>query len=206
MISVMVYSLLDALNQAANAVIAKSVDAGRQLLAAQQVLEACRNANNPGLPGNTWMQGMRMQNAAWAPDPCQAEQEAVDQLMEADQSGGGDKVATMQLGGAPAPQLAHPMDPVPNQDPAIPANEYVTPEPGAHNQWTPLLPEEIVQMIIDEWDARGEHPDVDMLEDILNPIKILHLWCPWGGPGVTNLRWTFKYHPKNSKWVGKWLP
>nr|QMI57920.1 nucleoprotein [Chestnut teal chaphamaparvovirus] len=95
----MVNLFLDALNQAVNAAIARSVDAGRQLLAAQQTLQACRDLNNPGKPGNTWIQGMRVQNAQWAPDPCQNEQQAVDQLMEADEGGGGDKVATQQQGG-----------------------------------------------------------------------------------------------------------
>lgn len=204
MILVMQYLFLDALNQAANAVIAQSVDAGRTLLNAQQVLEACRQQNNPGLPGNTWIQGMRVQNAHWAPDPCQAEQDAVNQLMDADEGGGGDKQATQQQGGAPAPQLANPVDPTPSEDPAIPANEFVVPEPGAHNQWIPLTDEQLQEML---WEAYKEHPvDEEMIQMILDPVKLVRMWCPWGGPGVTNLRWTFKYKPKNSKWIGKWLP
>lgn len=202
----MVYFILDALNKAANAVIANSQDAGRQLLAAQQTLEACRRANNPGLPGNTWIQGMRIQNAQWQPDPCQTEQEQVDQLMEADLGGGGDKVATMQQGGAPAPQLAHPMDPTPNMDPAIADNEFTVQNPGAHNRWLNLEPHEIVNMIIDQWEAEGNMPDTEMIDDILTQMRVVHMWCPWGGPWVTNLKWTFKYHPKNSDWIGKWLP
>lgn len=199
---------LDALKQAVNATIAKSVDAGRQLLAAQQTLEACRNLNNAGLPGNSWIQGMRVQNAQWAPDPCQAEQEAVDQLMEADEGGGGDKVATQQQGGAPAPQLAHPMDPTPNTDPAVPENEFVASHPGAYISWSPLTEGEIVDMILDEWNQRGEGMEIDprSLEDILAMMKMAKMWCPWGGPGVTNLKWAFKYHPKNSKWIERWLP
>nr|QMI57913.1 nucleoprotein [Chestnut teal chaphamaparvovirus] len=201
---VTVHSILDILNQAVNAVIAQNTDAGRQLLAAQQVLQACRDANNPGLPGNTWMQGARMQNQIWAADPCQAEQQAVDELMEAEEGGGGDKQAVQQQGGAPAPQLAHPMDPVPNMDPAVPVNEFVVPEPGAHNQWIPLTDEELRDLL---FEALREHPvDPMEIENILNQKRVLHMWCPWGGPWVVNLKWAFKYHPKNSRWVSKWMP
>nr|QMI57934.1 nucleoprotein [Wood duck chaphamaparvovirus] len=206
MMLVMLFLILDILNQAVNAVIAKSVDAGRELLAAQQVLQACRQANNPGLPGNSWMQGMRLQNQMWAADPCQAEQQAVDELMEADEGGGGDKQATQQQGGAPVPQLAHPSDPTPSLDPAIPENEFVVPEPeqGAHNQWIPLTDEQLRDLL---FQALEEHPvDPMEIENILNAKKVLHMWCPWGGPWVVNLKWAFKYHPKNSKWISRWLP
>nr|QMI57858.1 nucleoprotein [Chestnut teal chaphamaparvovirus] len=146
---------------------------------------------------------MRTQNLQWAPDPCQKEQEAVDQLMEAEEGGGGDKVATQQLGGAPAPQLAQTGDPVPNLDPAVPENEFVTPEPGAHNQWVPMSEEELRDFLLE---ALNDHSmDID-IDQILNPVRILHLWCPWGGPGVTDMKWAMHYKPKNSKWVGKWLP
>ncbi|QMI57838.1 nucleoprotein [Chestnut teal chaphamaparvovirus 3] len=150
------------------------------------------------------MQGMRTQNLNWAPDPCQKEQDAVNQLMEADEQGGGDRVATQQLGGAPAPQLAHPEDPVPNMDPAVPGNEFVTPDPGAHNQWMPMEAEDLLEMFFQA--LRDDPIDPMEIEQILNPVRILHLWCPWGGPGVKDLKWSMHYHPKNSKWIGKWLP
>nr|QMI57929.1 nucleoprotein [Wood duck chaphamaparvovirus] len=194
------FSVLDALNQAVNAVIAKSVGAGRLILAAQQ-LEECRNQNNPYK--NSWLPGAISQNLAWAPDPCRDLQEEVDQLQE-QAAAGGNQVVSMQLGGAPAPQLAAANDPVPSTDPAIPANEFEIPQEGANNQWEPLIPEDVLDMIIEEM---GDQPvqDEDM-QDLELMFFHVQLWCPWGGPRSRNLKWSLKYQPKNSSWMGKWLP
>lgn len=203
----MVNLFLDILNKVVNAIAADSADAARQLLTAQQTLEACRNANNPGLPGNSWIQGARMQGSMWAPDPCQAEQDQVQALVEQG-AAEGNQVATQQLGSAPAPQLTTSQDPVPNLDPAIPASEFVTPTPGANNMYSPLGSEELMEILMT---AMREHPiDEDIIMELVDPvakaIKYYQLWCPWGGPGVDNLKWSFKYKPKNSDWMGKWAP
>nr|QMI57898.1 nucleoprotein [Chestnut teal chaphamaparvovirus] len=198
--------LLDILNQAVNAAAAKSADAARMLLTAQQTLEACRNMNNPGLPGNSWIQGARMQQAMWAPDPCAAEQEAVDTLMEQG-AAGGNQVATQGVGGAPAPQLATDYDPVPNLDPAISASEFAVPDPGAVNRFLPLSEEDLLEILHDALRDRAEDMEWDEhIRNILEGRKKYLLWCPWGGPGVKDLKWTFKYRPKNHHWIGKYLP
>lgn len=195
-----VYLFLDALNKAVNAVIAESVPAGRLILAAQQ-LEACRQKNNPYR--DLWMPGLAPVRVAWAPDPCQKEQEEIQQLQNQG-AAAGNQVATQQLGGAPAPQLASAQDPVPSTDPSIPANEYDIPMEGANNQWSPLIPEDVLDMIIDQM---GDQPiDQEMQDDLMEMFKYVKLWCPWGGPATWNLKWKFKYHPKNSDWMGKWKP
>nr|WPV87711.1 nonstructural protein 2 NS2 [Chaphamaparvovirus anseriform 9] len=197
MICRMVCLILDALSQAVNAVIANSVEAGRILLASQQLAE-CRAQNNPYQ--NVWMPGLGIQNLQWAADPCQKEQEAVDQLQQ-QAAAAGNQVATQQLGGAPAPQLATSVDPTPNTDPAIPMNEYI-PAQGAQNAWSPLELNEIMEMIVQEA-GDVEIDDMD-LDEILNKMLYYKLWCPWGLPGTHNLKW--KYQPKNPKWISQWLP
>ncbi|UOH27042.1 nonstructural protein 2 [Galliform chaphamaparvovirus 8] len=194
---------LEQLNAIANAVTAKSVGAGRLLLAAQQ-LQDCRERNNPYK--ESWLPGFPAQNLAWATDPCQKEQEAVDNLLQQG-AAGGNQVATQQLGGAPAPQLAEATDPVGNTDPAIPANEFTTPEPGAQNIWSPIAPQDVIDMIVDMWQEQQENPPEPMLLDsILDQMRMYQLWCPWGEPGRKNARWKFIYKPINSRWVGNWLP
>nr|QMI57797.1 nucleoprotein [Pacific black duck chaphamaparvovirus] len=196
----MAFLILDALNLAVNAVTASSVAAGRLILAAQQ-LEDCRSKNNPYR--DQWLPGAVPQNLAWAPDPCRDLQEEVNALQD-QAAAGGNQVATQQLGGAPAPQLAEARDPVPNQDPAVPANEFEIPEQGANNQWSPLVPEDIVEMIVQEM---GDMPILDEdMEDIQIMFFHVNLWCPWGGPSSKNLKWRFRYQPRNSDWMGKWLP
>lgn len=199
-------SFLDALNQAVNAVTAASVGAGRLILASAQ-LAACRAQQDPRGPMNSWMPGMIPQNLQWAPDPCQSEQEQVDLLQE-QASAGGNQVATQQLGAAPAPQLAEATDPVPNTDPAIPVTEFTTPpSEGAQNQWAPLLPEDILEMIIEAYEEEQHNaPDVEMLDEILEQMKMYHLWCPWGGPGTQNMKWKMKYKPPLSSWINTWAP
>nr|QMI57962.1 nucleoprotein [Grey teal chaphamaparvovirus] len=202
----MVCLILDILNQAANAAAAKSADAARQLLVAQQTLEACRNMNNPGLPGNSWMQGARMQQAMWQPDPCAAQQEAVDNLIEQG-AAGGNQVATQGVGGAPAPQLATSEDPVPNLDPAIPASEFEIPDQGAQNMYLPLGEEGLEEMIWEEiWQQHLNFDAEEMIDEMMQAVRYFKLWCPWGGPGVKNLKWSFKYKPKNKAWINNWLP
>lgn len=196
----LVYLILDALNAAANAVTASSVGAGRLILAAQQ-LQDCLEKNNPYQ--NNWLPGMVAQNTQWLPNPCQGEQEQVEALQN-QAAAGGNQVASMQLGAAPAPQLAEATDPVPSTNPAIPANEWDVPEHGANNQWSPIEPEEIIEMIIQEL---GDQPrDEEMIQDILEGMKYVQLWCPWGGPKTRNLKWKFQYRPNNSDWIGKWCP
>lgn len=202
----MVCLLLDILNQVANAAAASSADAARMLLTAQQTLEACRNLNNPGLPGNSWIQGARMQQAMWAPDPCAQEQEAVDNLMEQG-AAGGNQVATQGVGGAPAPQLATDYDPVPNLDPAIPMSEFVAPDPGAVNRFLPLSDQDLYEILMEAMRERAEDMELgDQIQAILEGRRKYLLWCPWGGPGIKDLKWTFKYRPRNHSWIGKWTP
>lgn len=197
----MAFLFLEQLNQAVNAAIATSVGAGRLVLAAAQ-LQECRNQNNPHR--NSWIPGMAAQNLQWAADPCQTQQEEVDQLI-AQGAAEGNQVATQQLGAAPAPQLAESVDPVPNTDPAVPLSEFVVPEPGAQNPWSPVLPEEVMDMIIDLYEGE-EPPEQMLLDNILDQMRYYLLWCPWGGPNLKNLKWHFKYKPKNSNWVGNWVP
>lgn len=204
---VMGHLFLDALRQAADAVLASSADAARTVLAAQQALEACRNQNNPGLPGNSWIQGMKAQNLVWAPDPCQQEQAALDNLNK-QSAVEGNQEAIQGLGGAPAPQLATDWDPTPQTDPAIPESEYIVPEPGAASPFLPLTDEELRDLF---FQAMKEIPlDQEMIEQFVDPImsavKYYHLWCPWGGPGVHQLKWKLKYKPNNQDWIGKWCP
>lgn len=144
-------------------------------------------------------------NVKWAAqDPCQKEQEQVDNLI-AQGAAGGNQQATMQLGAAPAPILAESRDPVPNTDPAVPLSEYVVPPPeGAQNQWSPIVPEEVLDMIVDNME--GEVADQEMLDEILDGMKKYLMWCPWGEPGRKNAKWNFKYKPINSTWVGNWIP
>ncbi|QMI57830.1 nucleoprotein [Chestnut teal chaphamaparvovirus 1] len=201
MICPMVFLLLELLNQAANAVTASSVGAGRLLLAAAQ-LQACRQENNPHR--SQWLPGMVATNLQWAQDPCQKEQEQLNNLLEQG-AAAGNQVATQQLGGAPAPQLAEATDPTPNTDPAVPMNEFVVPEQGANNQWSPLIPEDVLDMIVDQYQGE-EPPDVEMLDSIMEQMRYYLLWCPWGEPGQRNLKWNFKYRPRNSSWIASWLP
>ena len=202
MICPMVFFILELLNQAANAAIADNVGAGRLLLASQQ-LQECRVNNNPYK--NSWFPGLAPNSLQWAPDPCAKEQEAVDNLMK-QSAAEGNQVATQQLGGAPAPQLAVAVDPVPNTDPAIPMNEYVTPQPGAQNNWSPIVPEDVMEMILDQYPEDQEPPEDMMLDEILDGMYKYMLWCPWGEPGRKNAKWKFIYKPLNSNWVGNWVP
>lgn len=196
----LVYLILDALNAAANAVTAASVGAGRLILAAHQ-LQECMEKNNPYQ--NSWIQGLAPHNLQWAAHPCQDEMNQVQELQNQG-AAGGNQVATMQLGAAPAPQLAQATDPVPNPDPAIPANEYVVPEQGANNQWSPIAPDEVLDMIIE---AMGDQPlEQNMADELMEGFKHVQLWCPWGGPRSRNLKWKFKYKPNDSSWIGKWCP
>lgn len=184
-----------------NAVIATSAGAGRLVLAAQQ-LQDCRDRTNPYR--DSWLPGAISNNLRWAADPCQKEQEAVDSLNE--QSAlAGNQVATQGLGGAPAPQLAEADGPVGNTDPAIPLNEFVVPQPGIASNWQPILPEDVLDMILMEYEEQ-EPPEDMLLDDLLNEMKYYLLWCPWGGRPKRNLKWKFTYNPKNSDWAGKWVP
>ncbi|UOH27026.1 nonstructural protein 2 [Chaphamaparvovirus galliform4] len=201
MTCLMVYLFVELLNQAANAAIASNVAAGRLLLASQQ-LQECREANNPYK--NSWIPGLAPANLQWAPDPCAEQEEALQNLMKQG-AAEGNQVATQQLGGAPAPQLAVAMDPVPNTDPSIPMNEFVTPVPGAQNQWSPLVPDDVLEMIVDNY-PEGEEPEEMMLDQILDGMLKYQMWCPWGEPGRKNARWKFIYKPINSRWVGNWTP
>nr|QMI57945.1 nucleoprotein [Wood duck chaphamaparvovirus] len=198
----MAFLFLESLAAAANAAIANSVGAGRLLLAAQQ-LEQCRQNTNPWR--QSWLPGMPAQNLQWAADPCQKEKEAMENLIDQGQPEG-NQVATQQIGGAPAPQLADTMmDPVGNTDPAIPANEYVTPLPGAQNPWSPVLPEDAIEAILMEWEDQDPPEDM-LLDELLDGMRYYLLWCPWGGPGTRNAKWRFAYKPVNSPWINKWSP
>nr|UQT67962.1 NS2 [Phasianus chaphamaparvovirus] len=171
------------------------------MLAAAQ-LEACRQENNPYR--SSWLPGMPAQNLKWIQDPCQKQQEEVENLIEQG-AAAGNQEATMQLGGAPAPQLAESTDPVPNTDPAIPMMEYVVPEPGANNRWSPIVPSDVLEMIWEEYEGQ-EPPEQMLVDEILDQMKRYQLWCPWGEPGRKNQKWNFKYKPINSSWVGNWKP
>nr|QMI57848.1 nucleoprotein [Chestnut teal chaphamaparvovirus] len=200
----MVVLILERANQAVNAVIADNSQAARLLLAAQQLNE-CINRNDPRAPGNSWLPGVVDSRNQWAPDPCAKEREAVESMQEAI---AGEKVAALQnLGAAVAPQLAHPQDPIPNTDPAVPSSEFVVPDPGQNNPFNPLTEEEIMELIeqgmrepLEEWD---EHMR-DLSNQISTVMRRLILWCPWGGPGMKNLKWQYK--PKNEDWLNKWVP
>lgn len=200
-VCLMVNLFLEQLNGAVNAVIADSAGAARLLLAAQQLNQCLENAN-PHSPRNQWIPGMINQNLQWAPNPCQPEQEAVDQLTQ-QSAVEGNQTATQQLGGAPAPQLATAGDPVPSQDPAIPASEFEPGNPGASSPWEPVLPEDVMMMLADRLEDLEDQDMID-LDNILDSMKYYQLWCPWGGPSVKNLKWTYK--PKNRNWLGKWTP
>ena len=202
MTCLMVFLFLESLNQAANAAIAANVGAGRLLLASQQLRE-CREANNPYK--NSWMPGLAPANLQWAPDPCAEQEEALQNLMKQG-AAEGNQVATQQLGGAPAPQLAESTDPTPNTDPAIPMNEYVVPTQGAQNQWSPIVPEDVMDMILDNYPEDAEPPEEMMLDEILEHMLYYIMWCPWGQPGTKNAKWKLIYKPINSQWVGNWTP
>lgn len=208
----MVVLILERSNQAVNAVIASNSQAARLLLAAQQLNE-CINRNDPRSPGNSWIPGMVDSKSQWAPDPCAKEREAVESIQQAI---AGEKVAALQnLGAAVAPQLAHPQDPIPNTDPAVPSSEFVVPDPGQDNPLNPLTHQEIMELIeegmredpmevpedlLEEWDRMVQN----QMNQISTVTKRLILWCPWGGPGVKNLKWEYK--PKNIDWLNKWVP
>nr|QMI57906.1 nucleoprotein [Chestnut teal chaphamaparvovirus] len=203
----MVYLILERANRAVNAVIASNSQAARLLLAANQLNE-CILRNDQRAPGNSWLPGMTDLKNQWGPDPCAKEREAVESIQK--EVAGNQVPALQNLGAAPAPQLAHPADPTPNTDPAIPGSEFVVPDPGQNNPFQPLTHEEIMELI-----EEGQRMAVEDLQEHLMEIqeqmnqiygvtKKLILWCPWGGPGVRNLRW--KYEPKNSDWLRKWVP
>nr|QMI57903.1 nucleoprotein [Chestnut teal chaphamaparvovirus] len=201
MTCLMVNLFLDALAKAANAAIAESVGVGRLVLAAQQLKE-CREKTNPYK--ESWLPGMPAQNIQWGADPCRTEQEQVDALIQ-QSAAKGNQVATQQMGGAPAPQLAETTDPVGNTDPAIPANEFVTPQQGAQDVWSPLLPEDALDVIMMHYEGDLE-PVRDLIEEMEEDMKYYLLWCPWGEKGRKNAKWNFKYKPINSSWVGNWAP
>lgn len=201
----MVVLILEPITQAVNAVIAGNSAAARLLLASNQLNE-CILRNDPRAPGNSWLPGMISQQNQWGPDPCAKEREAVESLQQ--QAAGNQAAALQNLGAAPAPQLAHPQDPVPSTDPAIPVSEYVAPDPGMNSPWDTPNQEEIVNMIVEEFlqQRAAELTDEDLMEieSIFNVTRKLILWCPWGLPGVRNLKW--KYSPKNIDWLRKWVP
>lgn len=195
-------SFVERVQQAADAVLASSVGAARLALVAQQLAD-CRQANNPR---SQWLPGMVPQQAMWAADPCLPLENELASLQT--EAAGEKEVPAGNLGAAVAPQLATEGDPVPNMDPAIPAQEFTAGEPGASNRWAETWgPEDLLEMIIEEM---GDRPltseEMEDLESILEMTQVVHLWCPWGGPGTKNLKWKMKYNPRNQGWLGKWAP
>ncbi|QMI57782.1 nucleoprotein [Pacific black duck chaphamaparvovirus 1] len=203
----MVCLILERANRAVNAVIASNSQAARLLLAANQ-LNDCILRNDQRSPGNSWLPGMVDLKNQWGPDPCAKEKEAVESLQK--EIAGNQVPALQNLGAAPAPQLAHPADPTPNTDPAIPGSEFVAPDPGQANPFNPMSFDEIMELIeqgqqelVDDFAAHLEEIAMQM-DQIYGVTKKLILWCPWGGPGVRNLKWNYK--PNNASWLNKWAP
>nr|QMI57787.1 nucleoprotein [Pacific black duck chaphamaparvovirus] len=192
--------ILDRVQQAANAVIASSAPAARLALAAQQLAE-CQERNNPR---SLWLPGMVPQQAQWAPNPCAEEENTLANLQQ--DASGGKVVPAGNLGAAVAPQLATSEDPTPSMDPAIPMSEFTAPEPGMNNMWAdPIDAPDLMDMIIANLPEPTDQEMQD-LDEILHRARMYQLWCPWGGPGVHNLKWKMQYKPKNQEWIGKWLP
>nr|QMI57804.1 nucleoprotein [Pacific black duck chaphamaparvovirus] len=203
----MVNLILERANRIANAAIAANSQAARLLLAAQQ-LDECIQRNDPRAPGNSWLPGVVNPNNQWGPDPCGKERETLESMQ---QSIAGEKVAALQnLGAAVAPQLAHPQEPTPNTDPAVPASEYVVPDPGQDNPFMAMSHDEIMELI--EQGAQQAIEDfqthlaeiAEAMDTIYGATRKVILWCPWGGPPVRNLKWQYK--PKNDSWLNKWAP
>ncbi len=113
----------------------------------------------------------------------------VDNLMK-QSAAEGNQVATQQLGAAPAPQLAIAVDPVPNTDPAIPMNEYVTPQPGAQNNWSPIVPEDVMEMILEIIEDQDPPEDM-MLDQILDGMYKYMMMVSMGGTREKNAKWKF---------------
>nr|WPV87707.1 nonstructural protein 2 NS2 [Chaphamaparvovirus anseriform 8] len=206
MMFLMVVLILERANRIANVLIAKSQGMGRLILASQQ-LQECIEKNNPYNPQNQWMPGMLAQNLMHQADPCADQRQEVEELMN-QSAAGGNKVATSELGGAPAPQLATAGDPTPNTDPAIALNEFVVPSPDMQNNWSPVNAADVWNEWMKEWEERGggEIPE-DMEDDLLLPMFHLELWCPWWIPEARKSRkWKLKYHPRNDAWMGRWKP
>lgn len=192
--------ILDRVQNAANAALVSSAAAARLGLAAQQLAE-CREKNNPR---SLWLPGMVPQQAQWAPDPCQEEENTLESLQR--DAGGGKVVPAGNLGAAVAPQLATSQDPTPATDPAIPMSEFVAPAPGASNMWTDTMTvREFMEIIMQDLPSPTDE-ELMQLDEILNRVRVVHLWCPWGGPPVHNLKWKMEYKPKNQDWIGHWLP
>lgn len=199
----MVVLFLERANRAVNAVAARSVARGRLIIASQQ-LQECRQQNDPRSPQNSWLPGMQSQNLMWQVDPCEEQQKAMDELIQ-QSAQGQNRVATAQVGGAPVPQLAESTDSVTNTDPAIPMNEWDTPDPqGPENNWLDAPdPYELWDEIMQE--MRDQDLADSMEEDILQVMLHYQEWCPWGGPSEKRKKW-FWYKPIISAWITRWKP
>ncbi|QEJ80806.1 NP [Psittacara leucophthalmus chapparvovirus] len=202
-------SFTERVNLAANAAIVQQAAAARLLLASQN-LAACREENNPYLPGrNPFGVPARLM---WAADPC-AEQEKelagatvahADAVAAAQVS---NAPTAQDLPSAPAPQLSDSWD-IAATNPVIPESEFVTPDPHLQNMWSPLSILDVMEMIAMELENQGESTSSSEIEEemelIYENMRAFQSWWAWEKPKRKRRRYQFK--PKNEDWIGRWMP
>lgn len=198
--------VLELLNTAVNAIIAKQAAEARQLLAAE-ALAQCRQETNPYLPTNNLFGPTRQQ--MWGPDPCLQQQE---ELAQADlQLRQISNMPTLQnIGAQPAPQLSStlPLDQPSPIDPALPISETVTPDPQQESMWSPSSIESTMNKIWDQLQQVSpgsvtSQSIEEEMEIVYQQLVILMSWCP-EKPPVRQSK--FLYDPKNKDWINSWVP
>lgn len=197
------HSLIERLNQAANAAFAREAAAGR-LLAAQQAYAACRERNNPYLPGNSLFGPTR--NQMWGPDPCQEEMNELAGATTANQAAA--ELAQIQAAptiespsAAAAVQLADTWDSSELFDPILMNVDLE----AVQNMWSPTGIEETMEMIAVEMDLENaSESDLEDMEIIYqNLIALIH-WDP--GYPTKRTKSRLRLLPKKQEWIGSWVP
>lgn len=202
--------LLELVNLAANAVIAKQAEAARLLLATQ-ALAKCREENNPYDPGSNPLGPSRLQ--MWGPDPCEIQEKDVAQAKAALAASQTSAAPTPQnLASQPAAQLSVTWD-----DSGLFLPETVNAElPELESQWDPQGVEEVMNQIaqemmqIDHVNLRGvgqEFPSnevLELMEVVEEGLTIWSLWIPDPIKWPKKLRWQLQL--KDPGWAKKWEP
>lgn len=210
MIQKILITFADRANAAVNAAIVQQAADARYAMAAQ-ALAACREMNNPFIPGNSLFGPSRAQ--MFGPDPCQTEMNEMQNAAMNREAA----LLTAQTTAAPtpaaphaaaAPQLSETVDIVDLLDPTVPETEFVVPSPTLSNMWSPDSIEEAMIRIAQQLEQDGNGPirpeDVEEMDLIFeNMTQLLNWWC-WVKPKRQRKR--YKFLPKNQSWIGKWTP
>lgn len=207
----LVIIILELVNAAANALIAKQAAAAR-LLTASQALQACREENNPYSPSSFFT---APRTAMWAPDPCleqEKELAAATIQNKAAQSSAqvSNAPAAAALEVAPAPQLSSTSDGLsPYMQPEIPITEFMVPSPAQSNMWSPDSILDVMDQIMEEMEALSPG-STSSSESIQAPLQILYdmmvAFLHWMPKKAKRPKQHLVYNPRNQDWIGRWGP